>query len=192
LEQLRRELRIGSTRTLFRYLRKLEDDGVIERRPGAPGVKLLKPSKPGLDTRAVPVIGDIQAGTPTLAAENIDGWLRLPASMTGSPSGRVFLLRVHGTSMNRAEIAGGTIENGDLVLVRQQMTADPGDIVVALIDGDATLKRLVAAPGYFILKPESSDDRHQPIVVEGDFRLQGKAVRVLKKGSALLKSLFEM
>ena len=191
LEQLRGELRVGSTRTLFRYLQKLQADGAIERRPGAAGVKLLKPNKPGLDTRAIPVVGDVQAGTPALAEQNIDGWLRLPTSMTGPPSDGLFLLRVRGTSMNKASVSGDTIEHGDLVLVRQQTAANGGDIVVALIDGDATLKRLVAAPGYLLLKPESTDECHQPVAVEGDFRLQGKVIRVLKKGSELLECLFD-
>jgi repressor LexA len=187
LDDLRRELRVASTRTLYRYLRKLENDGLIERHPGVPGVKLLKSD---VDTNAVPVVGDVQAGSLTLAEQNIVGWLRLPKSMTGPGRDRVFLLRVRGTSMNKAAVAGETIDDGDLVLVRRQSTANSGDIVVALVDGEATVKRLVAAPGYFILKPESTDDRHQPILVERNFRVQGKVRRVLKKGSELLDSLF--
>jgi repressor LexA len=186
LEDLRRELRVGSTRTLYRYLRKLEDDGLIERQPGVAGVKLLKS---GVDTKAVPVVGDVQAGSLTLAEQNIVGWLRLPKGMTGTAGEKFFLLRVRGTSMNKAAVVGDTIEDGDLVLVRQQSNASSGDIVVALVDGEATVKRLVAAPGYYILKPESTDERHQPIVVERNFRVQGKVRRVLKKGSELLDSL---
>jgi repressor LexA len=76
-------------------------------------------------------------------------------------------------------------------LVRQQANANNGDIVVALVDGEATVKRLVAAPGYFILKPDSTDTTHQPIVVDRTFRVQGKVRHVFKKGSELLKSLFD-
>jgi repressor LexA len=188
LEDLRRELRVGSTRTLYRYLRKLEDDGLVERRPGVVGVTLLKSD---IDTNAVPIVGDVQAGSLTLAEQNIIGWLRLPRSMTGPGRQKFFLLRVRGTSMNKATVAGDTVEDGDLVLVRQQSAANSGDIVVALVDGEATVKRLVMAPGYFILKPESTDERHQPIVVEKNFRVQGKVWRVLKRGSALLHSLFD-
>lgn len=188
LDDLRRELRVGSTRTLYRYLRKLEDDGLIERHPGVAGVKLLKS---GVDTKAVPIVGDVQAGSLTLAEQNVIGWLRLPKSMTRPAGEKFFLLRVRGTSMNKATVVGDTIDDGDLVLVRQQSSASSGDIVVALVDGEATVKRLVAAPGYFILKPESTDDRHQPIVIEKNFRVQGKVRRVLKKGSELLDSLFD-
>ena len=88
--------------------------------------------------------------------------------------------------MNRATIAGERIEDGDLVLVRQQATADAGDVVVALIDGEATIKRLARGPGYYALKPESSNSTHGPIVVTEDFRIQGVVCRVLKKGSELL------
>jgi repressor LexA len=190
LEELRRELRVASTRTVFRYLRKLEDDGVVERRQGAAGVKLLKPSKVGLDTRAVPVVGDVQAGTPVLAEQNVDGWLRLPKSLASPATDRFFLLRVRGTSMNRATVVGETIEDGDLVLVRQQRTAISGDIVVAMIDGEATVKRFTVAPGYFVLRPESTDASHQPIMVERDFQILGKVRRVLKKGSDLIAAVF--
>src|SRR5207247_10000299 len=110
-------------------------------------------------------------------------WVRLPRAMapTGAPH---FLLRVRGNSMNKARVGGDTIESGDLILVRQQPTADDAAIVVALIDDDATIKRLIRKPGYFILKPESTES-HRPIVVDRDFRIQGVVVRVLKKGSAI-------
>jgi repressor LexA len=180
-------LRVGSTRTLYRYLRKLEDDGFVERRAGVAGVKLLKT---GVDTKAVPIVGDIQAGFLTLAEQSVEGWVRLPTAMTTPADDKFFLLRVRGTSMNNAEVMGGTIEDGDLLLVRQQSSAKSGDIVVALVDGEATVKRLVVAPGYFILRPESTDARHQPIVLEKEFRVQGKVRRVFKKGSEHLRSLF--
>src|SRR5262245_4105114 len=62
VEELRRELGVASTRTIFRYLQILEDDGAIERRPGAPGVKLIKSSSQGVQTRAIPIIGRVPAG----------------------------------------------------------------------------------------------------------------------------------
>jgi repressor LexA len=127
-----------------------------------------------------------------LAEENVEGWIRLPKAMTSPASDRFFLLQVRGTSMNRASVAGGRIEDGDLVLVRQQQAAHTGDIVVALIDGEATVKRLAAAPGYLLLKPESTDRTHRPIVVEEDFRVLGKVTRVLKKGSEMVREIFEV
>jgi len=169
----------------------LEEDGAIERRPGASGVKLLKPRSVGLQTRAVPIVGQVRAGSPVLANENVEGWIRLPKTLASPASDRFFLLHVRGTSMNKAAVDGGTIDDGDLVLVRQQTTATGGDIIVALIDGEATVKRLVAAPGYYILKPDSKDRTHRPIMVESDFRVLGKVKRVLKKGSQLMGVVFD-
>ena len=92
--------------------------------------------------------------------------------------------------MNRATVAGSRVESGDLVLVKQQSTAEPGDIVVALIDGEATIKRFAKGPGYFVLKPESTNSQHHPIVLQEEFNIQGVVAQVLKEGSAVL-GLFE-
>jgi SOS-response transcriptional repressor LexA len=88
--------------------------------------------------------------------------------------------------MNRAKVERGAIEDRDLVLVRQQERADPGQIVVALVDGEATIKKLVKAPGYYVLQPESSNAKHRPIVMAQDFQIQGIVSRVFKKGGELL------
>ena len=191
VDELRRELGVASTRTVFRYLQMLEDDGAIERRPGVPGVKLKKPLEDGVQTRAVPVVGRVPAGTPMLAEENVEGWIRLPTSMAKPASDRFFLLSVRGTSMNKATVEGGTIEDGDLILVHQQQTARTNDVVVALVDGEATVKRLVTAPGYFILRAESKDKSHQDIVAGRDLQIAGKVTHVLKKGGQLLRTLFD-
>lgn len=191
VDELRQELGVASTRTVFRYLRMLESDRVVERRQGAPGVKLLKPRSEGAQTRAVPVVGRVPAGAPMLAEENIEGWIHLPKSMASPTSDRFFLLRVRGTSMNKATVGGNSIDDGDLILVRQQPEARNGDIIVGMVDGEATVKTLVKAPGYIILKPESKDKSHRPIVVDSDFRLAGKVVHVLKNGSGLLQTVFD-
>lgn len=70
-------------------------------------------------------------------------------------------------------------------------TAKTGDIIVGLVDGEATVKRLVAASGYCVLKPDSKDAKHRPILVEHDFRVLGKVTRVLKKGSTVMRTAFE-
>lgn len=190
VEELRRELGVASTRTVFRYLQMLEEDGAIERFPGKPGVKLLKPRAEGAQTRAVPVVGRVPAGALMLAEENIEGWVHLPKALVSPSSDKFFLLRVRGTSMNRAKVSGNTVDDGDLILVRQQPVARNGDVIVAMVDGEATVKTLVRAPGYVILKPESRDSSHRPIVVDQDFRVAGKVTYVLKKGSDLLRTIF--
>jgi repressor LexA len=121
-----------------------------------------------------------------LAEENCQGWVRIPKEFCRPPSAEFFLLHVRGDSMNRAN--GQRIENGDLVLVRQQATADAGEIVVALVDGEATIKQFVPAKGYCLLKPDSSNKDHEPIVMKNDFQIQGVVFQVLKKGSELLES----
>jgi repressor LexA len=139
-----------------------------------------------LETRAVPLVGEAPAGPLMLAEENFEGWLRLPLDFASPPSATFFLLRVRGDSMDRAVVIDENIENGDLVLVRQQATAEPGTVVVALIDGEATIKRLARGPNYYFLKPESSNPKHQPILVGSDFQILGVVARIIKNGSEIL------
>lgn len=89
--------------------------------------------------------------------------------------------------MNKATVDGKRIENGDLVLIRQQPSADHGDIVVALIDGEATVKRFEKGPNYFALKPQSTNPAHKPIVVNEEFSVAGIVCGILKKGADLLR-----
>ncbi len=186
IEELRAKLKVGSTRTIVRYLQWLEEDGDIERWPGARGLKLLRGSSKGLETVPVPLVGEAPAGPLMIAEENIEGWLRLPKASLKPGSAKFFLLRVRGNSMNQATVDGKRIENGDLVVVRQQPTAEKGDIVVALVDGEATIKHFEPGHGYYVLRPKSSDSQHQPIVVNQDFSIAGVVCGILKKGSEVL------
>jgi repressor LexA len=185
IEELRRKLKVGSTRTVLRYLKWLEDEGDIERWSGARGVRPLRSNVSTVQTRAVPVVGQAPAGALLLAEQNVDGWVQMPKTIARAGS-EYFLLRVRGNSMDKAKMAGEKIEDGDLVLVRQQATANDGDIVVALIDGEATIKRFAKGSGYYVLKPDSTDTKHRPIVVDRDFHIQGTIVRVLKRGSVII------
>jgi len=189
IEQLRRVLKVGSTRTVFRYLQRLEDAGAVERN-NAGSLRLRKPVATSVRTRPVPLVGEVPAGPLMVAEENIEGWLRLPESLIGSGSDKTFLLRIRGRSMNRARVGRDLIENGDLVLVRQQATANHGDIVVALIDGEATVKKLVKHDGYWILQAQSTE-HYKPIVVERDFRVLGVVTKILKKGSEITNLIEE-
>ena len=186
IEELRELLKLGSTRTVLRYLNALEREGRIRRWRGARGIQPLRTPTKGVETVPVPLVGEAPAGPAMVAEENREGWVRLPKQFIRPQSARFFLLRVRGDSMNKASVEGGLIENGDLVLVRQQSTAQPADVIVAIIDGEATIKRLGKGPGYWILKPESNNRSHQPIVLNRDFLVQGIVFRVFKKGSELL------
>lgn len=188
VEELRQTLGAGSTHTVQRYLQQLQADGFIERWPGARGIKLLKGVDGDVRTRPIPVVGVVPAGPLMLAEENLEGWIRLPESSLSPTNSNFFLLRVRGNSMDKAKVNGEKIEDGDLVLVRQQSAADPGQVVVALIDGEATVKRLTIGPDYFVLKPESTSNTHQPIVLDRETVVQGIVCRVLKRGTEILNS----
>jgi SOS-response transcriptional repressor LexA len=143
----------------------------------------------GLETQLIPIVGEAPAGQLMPAEKNILGQVQLPKEFLKPASAKFFLLRVRGDSMNRARVEGQTIEDGDLVLVRQQERADPGKIVVALVDGEATIKKLAKGPGYYVLQPDSTNAKNRPIIVAQDFRAQGVVCRVFKQGRELLKGL---
>jgi repressor LexA len=190
IRELRDTLKVGSSRTVLRYLSTLETEREIKRWPGARGIRLLRSTRRGMETVRIPLVGEAPAGPLMTAEQNIEGWIRLPKDFMRPPANKFYLLRVRGDSMNKAAIDDERIENGDLVLVRQQSVAEPGNIVVALIDGEVTIKRLASGPGYYFLKPESTNSEHRAILVGKKLVVQGVVNRVLKKGSELM-SLIE-
>ena len=121
-------------------------------------------------TVMVPLVGSAPCGLPLLAEQNIEASIQVSTGLARPPH-RYFFLRASGDSMNRAGIA-----NGDVVLVRQQSMASPGDRIVALVDGEATIKRLRVAPDVVVLEPVSDNSEHKPIVVNSDFLIQGVVV----------------
>jgi len=187
IQNLAKALNVKSTRTAVRYLKLLEDDGALERR-GSRGVLLHRGPSHVEDTVSVPLVGTVAAGALAVADQNIEAWIRIPKTMARPAGGKLFLLRVRGNSMNLAKLGKEHIENGDLVLVRQQATPEAGKVVVATVDGEATLKRYVQGPGYGILKPESTEKHHQQVVVTPGFRIQGVVQAILKRGSELLRT----
>lgn len=123
----------------------------------------------------IPIVGTVPAGVPIDAVENIEGELALDLSFL--PAGDSFVLRVDGDSMKNAGIY-----NGDMVLVRKQTVAHTGDIVVALINNEATVKRYFPEGRQVRLQPEN--DNFEPIIVNrssGEFRLAGKVVGLLRR-----------
>src|ERR1044072_1663828 len=186
IAEVRQTLGVGSTRTVLRYLQELEDGKFIRRHPGSRGIEVLRRPSGGPETRPVPVLGRVTAGALDLAEQHYDGWLQLPAEDLSPKSATFFLLRVHGQSMDRAKVGEDRIEDGDLVLVKQQTTAEPGTIVVAHVDGEATAKKLVRLPDYWVLKPESSQSHYRPILMDKNFSIQGVVTKVIKKGASVL------
>ncbi|MFC1725196.1 transcriptional repressor LexA [candidate division KSB1 bacterium] len=122
----------------------------------------------------VPILGRVAAGKPVFSEENREGVLNLDPSFTGNDE--TFLLRVDGDSMINANI-----NDGDLVLVKKQNTANSGDIVVALIDAEATVKRFFNEGSRIRLQPEN--DTFQPIFVDessGEFMVLGKVLKLIR------------
>ena len=121
--------------------------------------------------RFVPLVGRVAAGAPALAQENVEEVLPLPQSMLGE--GTFFALRVRGESMIEAGI-----HDGDLVVVRKQEDATPGDVVVAMLDDEATVKTLARQGGKTVLRPENAS--MSPIPVTPDTAIVGKVVALLR------------
>lgn len=167
---------ISSTNGVRAILSVLAKKGYIERKPFVSrGIELKAYPIPSDGVTWVPIVGRIAAGQPVLAAENIEGTLALDRSWAGS--GELFALRVKGDSMQ-----GAGIFDGDYVIVRQQPTAENGEIVAAIVGEEATVKRLFREGNLIRLMPENS--AMEPIVIrkrEEEVRIAGKVVGVLRK-----------
>lgn len=124
-------------------------------------------------TVSVPLVGSAPCGMPLLAEQNIEGYIKVSTELA-RPGHSYFLLRAKGNSMNNAGI-----EDGSLALVRQQSAADQGDRVVGLINDHATIKRFYLKEGRVVLRPDSTDETHEPIILSGDFQVQGKVINSL-------------
>ncbi|MFC4127549.1 transcriptional repressor LexA [Nocardia rhizosphaerae] len=168
---------LRSTSTVSKHLRALEEDGFLRRgstmtRPI--DVRLFLRDSPAANSAAsvtVPVVGDIAAGTPILAAQHADDQLSLPRELVGR--GEVFGLRVRGDSMIDAAIC-----DGDLVVVRSQREANNGDIVAAMIDEEATVKVFRRRNGHIHLEPRNPAYS----VIDGDEAvILGKVVSVMRR-----------
>jgi len=165
---------LKSPRSIAQYLDVLEEGGYIQRGKGARNIKILKSpydNNNSSKTVKVPVVGYVPCGAPFLAEENIEKQV-VVSEKIAKPPYKYFMLRAVGDSMNKAGI-----NDGDLVLVRQQMTANDDDVVVALIDDEATIKKLRLHKDYITLEPNSTNPNHCPIILERDFRIQGIVVK---------------
>ncbi|MDD5463363.1 MAG: transcriptional repressor LexA [Methylococcales bacterium] len=127
-----------------------------------------------IHTVEVPLVGTVACGTPILAEENIEAFFPVSTELARPPY-QYFLLRTKGNSMDQKGI-----HDGDIVLVREKSTADEGDIIVALIDDEATIKEFHRSGDTFFLMPRSSDDHHKPIILSNDFRVQGVVIKTIQ------------
>ena len=165
---------LSSSSTVHAHLSKLESKGYIRRDPTKPRALELMDNDPAPsiipDVVSVPVVGHVTAGEPILAEQNIEEYFPLPKMMVHQDN--VFLLKVRGDSMVNAGIM-----DGDLVIVRQQTTASNSEIVVAMLDGEATVKRFYKEKDHIRLQPEN--DLYEPLR-SPDISIIGKVIGVFR------------
>ena len=156
--------------TVSRYLREMNENGILEYDGGE--IVTKKMSKLKLESVTVPILGSISCGMPLMEEGNIESYVKLPIELVGH--GEFFLLKANGDSMIDANI-----DDGDFVLVRKTTDANDGDIVVALVDNENTLKRLYHDDKRrkIVLHPENVN--FDDIVVDC-CEIQGVAIKVLK------------
>lgn len=162
---------LRSTSTVHRHLEKLEVKGYIRKDPTKPrAIEILDKSDndrlPVKKTIDIPIIGRVTAGKPILAFEHIEDTFPVPAEM--AERGSLFMLKVQGNSMINSGIL-----SGDYVIVKQQNDAVNGDIIVALLDDEATIKRFFKEKDYIRLQPEN--DAMDPIIIK-DVLILGKVI----------------
>lgn len=164
---------LKSTSSVHSHLETLEKNGYIRRDPTKPRAIEILDDSFNLTRREmvnVPIVGQVAAGEPILAQENIESYFPIPTEFM--PNSQTFLLKVKGESMINAGIL-----DGDMVLVEQTSTASNGDMVVALIDDGATVKTFYKEEGIFRLQPEN--DSMDPIIVK-EVSILGKVIGVFR------------
>lgn len=139
---------IPSTATCFLIVNRLADAGLIEK--SKVGENKRRAMTVRQNAVKIPLVGTVAAGEPIFAQENYEDYFSVPSNMFGNDD--MFMLTVKGDSMIKIGML-----NGDKIIVKKQETADNGDIVVALVDDSATVKRFFKRDGKFILHPENDD-----------------------------------
>ena len=165
---------LKSTSSVHAHLESLEKNGYIRRDPTKPRAIEIVDDNFNLVRREmvnVPVLGRVAAGEPLLAIENVESYFPIPAEFM--PNAQTFILNVVGESMINAGIL-----DGDKVIVEQTADAQTGDIVVALVDDSATVKRFYKEKDYYRLQPEN--DYMDPIIVHDQLQILGKVIGVYR------------
>jgi repressor LexA len=163
---------LASSSTVHQHLANLEQIGLLRRDPSKPRALELRDRAASGPRRltGLPLIGTVAAGQPMLAEENIEDYVEVPQAAGGEDG--TFLLRVRGESMRDAAII-----EGDLVVVRSQEHASNGDIVVALVGEEATVKRYFRETDHVRLQPENAE---MAPILSRDVRVLGRVVGVMR------------
>ncbi|SHH77045.1 transcriptional repressor LexA [Clostridium grantii] len=164
---------LRSTSTVHGHLARLEKKGFIRRDPSKPrAIELLNEHRSKLEMIDIPIIGKVTAGEPILAVENIEDTFSIPLNYVKT-SNDLFILNIKGESMIKAGI-----NDGDLAIIEKVNSAENGDIVVALIENEATIKRFFKEKDHIRLQPEN--DTMDPIIVQ-NCSILGKIVGLYRK-----------
>lgn len=179
LREIGKHISVTSTNGVRYVLETLEKKGYLQRSPMlSRGIELTARSavvKPFNELREVPILGRVAAGAPLLASENIEGYVRVDRSMAATDE--TFALRVRGDSMKDA----GILE-GDVIFAKPQNSADPGDIVVALLGEEATVKFF--RPQHDRIHLEPANRYYSPIIIDRGtpgFRILGRVIGLMRK-----------
>lgn len=197
LEEIKEYFKLASVSTAHYYIKKLQAGGFLTKASNQPRALVLESEAPiespfmqiAPDSITIPVVGSANCGPAELVAqENVEGYLKISRGILSILNERdgVFAVRAEGDSMNKADIAGKNIEEGDFVIIDSGVQdAKDGDYVLSLIDGCANLKRFKVDEEreQIMLVSESTNPDHKPIFIssEDDFMINGKIIGVVKK-----------
>ena len=176
LREMREHFQVSSDNSVLKHLKALQDKGFIQKDDTPRGIKLLSQIKEKLqavNSIKLPVLGYIPAGGPVVSEEYINSWMDVGQDLVKNAKD-FFILEVTGSSM----IDAGIFE-GDLVVVKSQVEPSNGDIVVALVDSENTLKRFIKKDGKVYLKAENKD--YQDIYPENELSVQGVVVSLIRQ-----------
>ncbi len=174
IREMRERFNVSSDNSIIKHLKALEDKGYIQKDDTPRGIKLLDEVKKRLESATVklPLLGHIPAGGPILSEEFIDSWYDIGPDIANNGE-NTFILRVRGESMINAGI-----NDGDLVIVDSKKTPRTGDIVVALVDGQNTVKTYINNKGKKYLQAENP--QYEDIYPEGELIIQGVVSSLLR------------
>ena len=175
VRELMVELRYRSPRSASVIIEQLLKKRIVRKKADG-NLQLIKNfeiDQSRAQTVDVPLIGTVACGLPILAEENIEAMIPVSVKLAKPPN-KYFILKAKGDSMNEREI-----NDGDMVLIKQQNYAENTDLVVALIDDEATIKEMKINSENILLLPRSTNKKHQPIILTRDFMVQGIVVSAI-------------
>jgi repressor LexA len=174
VRDLMNEMDYKSPRSAMLLMAELEQNGFLKKKSDST-FQMIKDlaTETMARTVAIPLVGSVTCGTPMLAEENVEAMIPV-STLLAKPGFKYFLLRANGDSMDKAGI-----NNGDLILVKQQPVADNGQRVVALIDDEATVKEFQRKGDVIALVPQSNNSKHKPIILDYEFQIQGIVIATI-------------